>query len=321
MRTASTTLFVVLLMAAATATAQQYPAKPVRVVVPFPPGGTADTLGRLVAGKLTESLGQTFVVENRPGAGGLVGSELASQAPGDGYTLLVSGIASHAIAPALAAKPPFDPIKDFTHVALFGGPPSVFAVHPALPVKDVKSFVAFARARPRELSYGSPGNGTQGHLMAEVFRQAAKIEIVHVPYRGAALAVTDAIAGHIHGISTTVTTASAQIRAGRLRALGLTSEQRLPDYPGVPTFREAGYRDVVGTVWFSLSGPAGLPPEVVSRLNGEVQRILQLPDVQARLRPDGILPNQLDAKAFSAFMAAEVKRWGPIVRASGARTD
>jgi tripartite-type tricarboxylate transporter receptor subunit TctC len=315
------TAALVTVLCAAPALAQQYPTKTVRVVVPFPPGGTADTLGRIVAGKLTESLGQNFVVENRPGAGGLVGSELASQAAADGYTLLVSGIASHAIAPALAAKPPFDPIRDFTHVALFGGPPSVFAVHPALPVKDVKTFVAFARSRPRELTYGSPGNGTQGHLMAEVFRQAARIDIVHVPYRGAALAVTDAIAGHIHGISTTVTTASAQIRAGRLRALGLTSEERLPDYPGVPTFREVGYRSVVGTVWFSLSGPAGLPPEVVSRLNGEVRRILQLPDVQARFRPDGILPNQLDAKAFSAFMAAEVKRWGPIVRASGARSD
>jgi tripartite-type tricarboxylate transporter receptor subunit TctC len=301
--------------------AQPYPSKPVRVVVPFPPGGTADTLGRIVAGKLTESLGQTFVVENRPGAGGLVGAELASQAAADGYTLLVSGIASHVIAPALAAKPPFDPIKDFTHVALFGGPPSVFAVHPALPARDVKAFVALARSKPHELTYGSPGNGTQGHLMAEVFRQHAKIDIVHVPYRGAALAVTDAIAGHIHGISTTVTTASAQIRAGRLRALGLTSDQRLPDYPGVPTFRELGYRDVVGTVWFSLSGPAGLPPEVVNRLNGEVRRILQLPDVQARLRPDGILPNQLDAKAFSAFMTTEVKRWAPIVRASGAGVD
>jgi tripartite-type tricarboxylate transporter receptor subunit TctC len=303
------------------ALAQQYPAKPVRVVVPFPPGGTADTLGRIVAGKLTESLGQNFVVENRPGAGGLVGAELASQAAADGYTLLVSGIASHAIAPALAAKPPFDPIRDFTHVALFGGPPSVFAVHPSLPARDVKTFVALARSKPRELTYGSPGNGTQGHLMAEVFRQAAKIDIVHVPYRGAALAVTDAIAGHIHGISTTVTTASAQIRAGRLRALGLTSGQRLPDYPGVPTFRELGYSEVVGTVWFSLSGPAGLPPEVVNRLNGEVRRILQLPDVQARLRPDGILPNQLDAQAFSAFMTTEVKRWGPIVQASGARSD
>ena len=321
MKAVSTTLFAALLMAAVAAVAQQYPAKSVRVVVPFPPGGTADTLGRIVAGKLTESLGQNFVVENRPGAGGLVGSELALQAAADGYTLLVSGIASHAIAPALAAKPPFDPIKDFTHIALFGGPPSVFAVHPALPAKDVKAFVALARSRPRELTYGSPGNGTQGHLMAEVFRQAAKIDIVHVPYRGAALAVTDAVAGHIHGISTTVTTASAQIRAGRLRALGLTSEQRLPDYPGVPTFRELGYRSVVGTVWFSLSGPAGLPPEVVNRLNGEVRRILQLPDVQARLRPDGMLPNQLDAQAFSAFMTTEVKRWAPIVRASGAGVD
>ncbi|HEY7744142.1 MAG TPA: tripartite tricarboxylate transporter substrate binding protein, partial [Burkholderiales bacterium] len=300
---------------------QQYPAKPVRLVVPFPPGGTADTLGRIVAAKLTESLGQNFVIENRPGAGGLVGSDLASKAAPDGYTLLVSGIASHAIAPALAAKPPFDPLRDFTHIALFGGPPSVFAVHPSLPAKDLKAYVAFARARPHELSYGSPGNGTQGHLMAELFRQRAKIDIVHVPYRGAALAVIDAVAGHIHGVSTTVTTASAQIRAGRMRALALSSVERLPDYPGVPTFREAGYRDVVGTVWFSLSAPAGVPAEIVSRLNGEVRRILQLQDVRDRLRGDGIAPNQLDPKAFSDFLAAEVKRWAPVVRASGARTD
>jgi tripartite-type tricarboxylate transporter receptor subunit TctC len=157
--------------------------------------------------------------------------------------------------------------------------------------------------------------------MAELFRQRAKIDIVHVPYRGAALAVTDAVAGHIHGVSTTVTTASAQIRAGRMRALALSSAERLPDYPGVPTFREAGYRDVVGTVWFSLSAPAGVPAEIVSRLNGEVRRILQLQDVRDRLRGDGIAPNQLDPKAFSDFLAAEVKRWGPVVRASGARTD
>ena len=309
------------MLAAAPVWPQQYPAKAVRFVVPFPPGGTADTLGRIVAIKLTESLGQNFVVENRPGAGGLVGSELASKAAPDGYTLLVSGIASHAIAPALAAKPPFDPLRDFTHIALFGGPPSVFAVHPSLPAKDLKAYVALARSRPHELSYGSPGNGTQGHLMAEIFRQRAKIDIVHVPYRGAALAVTDAVAGHIHGVSTTVTTASAQIRAGRMRALALSSAERLPDYPGVPTFREMGYRDVVGTVWFSLSAPAGVPADIVSRLNGEVRRILQLQDVRDRLRGDGIVPNQLDPKAFSDFMAAEVKRWGPVVRASGARTD
>jgi len=309
------------LLAAVTAWAQQYPVKPVRVIVPFPPGGTADTLGRIVAAKLTESLGQNFIVENRPGAGGLLGSEVASKGAPDGYTLVVSGIASHAIAPALAAKPPFDPVKDFTHVALLGGPPSVFAVHPSLPAKDLKAFVALARAKPRELTYGSPGNGTQGHLMAELFRQRAKIEIVHVPYKGAAIAVVDIVAGHIHAISTTVTTASTQIRAGRARALALSSDARLPDYPGVPTFRELGYRDVVGTVWFSLSGPAGMPVDVVNRLNGEVRRILQLPDVRERLRPDGIEPNQLDAKAFADYMAAEVKRWGPIVRASGARPD
>jgi tripartite-type tricarboxylate transporter receptor subunit TctC len=171
------------------------------------------------------------------------------------------------------------------------------------------------------VTYGSPGNGTQGHLMAELFRQRAKINILHVPYRGAALAVVDVVAGHILAISTTLTTASAQIRAGRVRALAISSQARLPDYPGVPTFPDMGYRDVVGTVWFSLSGPAGVPADIVNRLNGEVRRILQLPDVRQRLRPDGIEPNNLDAKAFSDYLSAEIRRWGPVVQASGARTD
>src|SRR5688500_18747572 len=157
--------------------------------------------------------------------------------------------------------------------------------------------------------------------MAELFRQRAKIAIVHVPYKGASIAVADIVAGHIHSISTTLTTASAQIRAGRVRALAISSESRLPDYPGVPTFRDAGYRDVVGTVWFSLSGPAGMPADIVNRLNGEVRKLLELPDVRERLRPDGILPNQLDPKAFSGYITAELKRWGPIVRASGAGVD
>jgi tripartite-type tricarboxylate transporter receptor subunit TctC len=305
----------------ATAGAQGYPAKTVRIIAPFAPGGTADTLGRIVAGKLTESLGQNFVVENRPGAGGMVGADLVSKAAPDGYTLGVSGVASHAIAPALAKKPLFDPMKDFTHIALFGGPPAVLGVHPSMPVKSLKEFVAFAKARPGELTYGSPGNGTQGHLVAEVFRQATGIEMTHVPYKGAAIAVVDIVAGHIHAISTTLTTASAQIRAGRIRPLAISSAKRLPDYPGVPTFAEAGYRDVVATVWFSLSGPAGVPADVVNRLNSEVRRILQLPDVRERLRGDGIEPNQLDPRAFTEFMAAEVKRWGPVIRATGARAN
>jgi tripartite-type tricarboxylate transporter receptor subunit TctC len=290
-------------------------------VAPFAPGGTADTLGRIVAVKLTESLGQTFIVENRPGAGGLLGSEIVSKSAPDGYTLVVSGVASHAIAPALSAKPPFNPVRDFTHIALFGGPPTVFAVHPSLPAKDLKSFIALAKAKPRELNFGSPGNGTQGHLMAEVFMQSAKLDIVHVPYKGAAMAMVDIVAGNIHAISTTLTTASGQIRAGKARALAVSSERRLADYSGIPTFHELGYRSVVGTVWFSLSGPAGMPADVVTRLNTEVRRILQLPDVRARLRPDGIEPNQLDAKAFTEYVTAEINRWAPVVRASGARAD
>jgi len=309
------------MLLAGPALGQAWPAKTVRIVAPFAPGGTADTLGRIVAAKLTESLGQTFVVENRPGAGGLVGSEIVLKSAPDGYMLVVSGVASHVIAPALAAKPPFDPVRDFTHIALFGGPPTVFAVHPSLPAKDLKAFVALAQSMPHVLSYGSPGTGTQGHLMAEVFMQGAKIDIVHVPYKGAAIAVVDVVAGYIHAISTTLTTASAQIRAGRVRALAISSERRLAEYSGIPTFRELGYRNVVGTVWFSLSGPAGMPADVVTRLNSEVRRILQLADVRARLRPDGIEPNSLDAKAFTDYLAAEVKRWAPVVRASGARAD
>lgn len=321
MKAAWIALGVLGMIAAVPAWPQQYPAKTVRIIAPFAPGGTADTLGRIAAAKLTESLGQSFVVENRPGAGGMVGSELVSKSVPDGYTLVVSGVASHVIGPALVAKSLFDPLRNFTHIALFGGPPAVFGVHPSLPVKDLKAFVALARSRPRELTYGSPGIGTQGHLMAELFRQHAKIDIVHVPYKGAAIAMVDIVAGNIHTISTTLTTASTQIRAGRVRALALSSEKRLSDYSSIPTFRELGYRDVVGTVWFSLSGPAGMPAEVVARLNAEVRKILQLPDVRARLRPDGIEPNALDPKAFTDFMIAEIKRWEPVVRASGARAD
>ena len=303
------------------ANAQTWPARTVRVIAPFAAGGTADLLGRITAGKLSESMGQSFIVENRPGAGGVLGSELVARSAPDGYTLLVSGVASHAVAPALSPKFPFDPVKDFAHIALFGGPPSVLAIHPSLPVRDLKSFIAFAKSKPRELTYGSPGNGTQGHLIAELFRRAAGIDIQHIPYKGASGAVVDVMAGHTHAISTTLTTASTQIRAGRLRALAISSAARLPEYPDVPTYREAGYPDLVATIWFSLSGPAALPADIVNRLNSEVRRVLQLPDVRARLRPEGIEPGNLDPKAFTEFVAAEVKRWAPVVKASGARSD
>ncbi len=295
-----------------------WPAKTVRIVAPFAPGGSADTLGRLVAMRLADGFKQSFIVENRPGAGGVVGSEFVAKSAPDGYTLVVSGVASHVIAPA-ASKVPFDPLRDFAHIALFGGPPVVLVVGAEVPARDLKEFLALARAKP--LSYGSPGNGTQGHLIGELLKQTAGIELTHVPYKGASLAVADVVAGHLPASSNTLATAGAMIRAGKLRALALTAPRRLADYPDVPTFVELGYPELVATTWFSLSGPAGMPPEIVNRLNAEVRRALQSPELRERLRLDGSEPNDLDAAAFTEFVRAEVARWTPIVRASSARSE
>jgi tripartite-type tricarboxylate transporter receptor subunit TctC len=303
------------------AAAQDWPTKPVRIIVPFAPGGTADTLGRLTAQKLSEFLGQQFVIENRGGAGGVIGSEIVAKAPPDGYMLVVSGVASHAIQPALSKNVPFDPVKDFTHIALFGGPPGVLAVNPGLRVSNLKEFIALAKSEPGRLAYGSPGNGTQGHLIAEQLKQVAGIQMTHVPYKGASLAVADLIAGHLQIVSTTLTTAATQIKAGKARALAVSSAVRVPDFPDVPTFKELGYPDLTATIWFSLSGPAGMPQDVVNKLNAEVRRALKEPDVRERLRPEGIEPGDLDPQQFTAFLASEVKRWAPIVKASGARAD
>ena len=306
---------------ASAAAAQVWPSKPVRLIVPFAPGGSADTLGRLVAQKLSESFKQTFVVENRGGAGGVIGSELAAKAPADGYTLLVSGVASHCIAPALSKEFPFDPLRDFTHIALFGGPPGVLVVHPGVAAKDLREFVALLKAQPGKISYGSPGNGTQGHLLGEQLKQVAGIDMTHVPYKGAGPAVADMIAGHVSAGSTTLSTAATQIRAGKLRALAVSSSRRLADFPDVPTYAELGYPELTATIWFSLSGPAGVPRDIVNRLNSEVRRILQQADVRERLRPEGVEIGDLDPQAFSAYVAAELKRWAPVVRTAGARAD
>ena len=313
-------LLLALVLFAATQ-ALAWPERPVRVVVPFAPGGTADTLGRLVAQKLSEQMKTGFVVENRPGAGGALGSELVAKAPPDGYLLLVSGIASHVIAPLLPQGTPYDPLRDFTHVALFGGPPAVLAVNPSVEARTLTDFVRLLKANPGRYSYGSPGNGTQGQLVAELFKKHAGIEMQHVPYKGASAAVTDLMAGHIPAVSTTLSTAAGQIRAGRARGLAISSEKRLPEYPDIPTFAEMGYPELVATVWFSLSGPANLPADIAARLNAGVRQALEQPDVRERLKHEGILPNALDPKAFTDFVAAELGRWSPVVKASGAKND
>ena len=313
-------LLAVAALCAAQVHAQSWPSRTVRIIAPFSPGGSADTLGRLVAHKLSESLKQSFVVENRAGAGGVLGADLVAKAAPDGYTLVISGVASHVIGPALSKTAPFDAIRDFTHIALIGGPPIALVVHPSLPPKSLREFIEFTRGDVA-LAYASPGTGTQGHLVGELLKQSAGLNLTHIAYKGAGAAIGDLVANHVQAASMTLNTAGPQLRAGRIRALAFTSAARVADYPDVPTFRELGYPQLVSTAWFSLSGPARMPDDIARRLNIEVRRALQQPDVRERFRAEGIETADYDVAAFNRFVADEIRRWTPIVRASGAQTD
>ena len=295
------------------AEAQSWPSRSVKVVVPFPAGGSADTLGRIAADHLTVALGQTFIAENRGGAGGLIGAEAVAQAEPDGYTLLVSSIASNVIAPAMSATPTFDAMKGFTHIAYLGGPPVVLVVHPSLGVRTFKEFVALARKSPAGLNYVSSGTGTHGHLFAEYLARIDKFKLNHVPYRGSNPAMTDLIAGHVPIGSVSWSSAIEQIRAGSVIPLAVSSSQRMPGFPNVPTFKEEGF-DMVAATWFSLSGPAGMPKAIVDKINKETNKLLQLPDVQKRLIQDGVEVRLMSPEEFTAFVKSEVDRWQPIAK-------
>jgi tripartite-type tricarboxylate transporter receptor subunit TctC len=305
-------LLVVAVAPLAQARAEEWPARPVRIVAPFAPGGTADTLGRIAAENLSESFQQQFFVENRAGAGGVTASLAVARTDPDGYNFVVSGIATHAIAPVINPNSGYDPVKDFTHVAYFGGPPIVFIVPNGLGVKTLGELIAYAKAHHEALTFASPGAGTSGHLLAEYFAQRAGIAVEHIPYRGAAPGVMDVVAGHLRFGSMTWTTASGQIAAGTVIPLATSAPERLADFPSIPTFKELGYPDMVSTTWFSLSGPAGLPEGIVEKVNHEVIKALAKPDVIARLKVEQILTEPMTPAEFTRFVAAEVARWGPI---------
>ena len=299
---------------AAPTRAQEWPAKPLRLVVPFPPGGSADTFARLLAQHFTDSWKQSVVIENRAGAGGAIGSDLVAKAAPDGYTLVISGIASHVIAPALA-RVPYQPLGSFTHIALIGGPPAALCVHPDVPARDLREFVAFAQAGRDGVSWGSSGNGTHAHLIGEMFREITRTRLVHVSYKGGAPAMTDLIGAQIPAAFTALSSAMPHIRAGRVRVLATTSRARLVDLPEVPTFSESGFPQLVAITWFSLSGPAGMPAPVVEKINAETRRALASAKWRERLAGEGIEPNDLDAAAFTRFVQAEVERWTPLAKA------
>ena len=298
----------------AAAPAADWPAKPVRIVAPFAPGGSADTLGRVVAEQLSGTLGQNVFVENRPGAGGLIGSQVVSAAEPDGYNFVVSGIASHVIAPAISDKAGFDPLKGFTHVAYFGGPPIVLIAHPSLGVKTLKDLITAARAASEPMGYVSPGAGTLGNLVAEYWARKESIKLEHIPYKGASQAVTDLVAGHVKLGSMTWTTALGHIRAGTVTPLAVSSAKRLPEFPDVPTLKELGYPDLVAVTWFSLSGPAGLPPDITRRMNAETVKALASASVQARLTQEAMETEPMTAEEFTRFVEAEIAKWGPVAK-------
>jgi tripartite-type tricarboxylate transporter receptor subunit TctC len=302
--------------------AQDWPTKPVRIIVPYAPGGSADTLGRIAAEGLSEAFKQQFVVENRPGAGGVLGSAQVARAAADGYTLGVSGIATHVIAPAINPNVAYDPIKDFSHVALLGGPPIVFVVHPSVQAKSIKEFEDVVRAsKGKKLSYGSPGAGTHGHLMAEAWLKKAGLDMEHIAYKGASGAMADLIGNHIPSSSNTLATAAPHIRSGAARGIGVTSAQRLKAFPDVPTFAEAGYPDLVGITWFSISGPKGMPKEVTEKLNREIVRSLKLPDVGEKIAAEGSEPVGNSPEEFGAHIKAEVEKWRDLIQKTGIRTE
>lgn len=301
---------------AATAQAQPYPSRPIKIIVATPPGGIADLVGRTLAQKLSES-GRTAVVENRTGGGGAIGAEAAANSPPDGYTLFVGMHQTQSILPHLFAKLPYDPAKDFTPITNIVASANILIVHPAVPAKSMTELVAHAKANPNKLTFASQGKGSSGHIVGEQFKQVAGIDIVHVPYRGAAPASQDLVAGHVSMLFDIVPLARTQIGAGKVRALGVASPQRIAALPDVPTMAEAGFPELQGGPWFGLLAPAGTPRPIIDWLNSETRNVFSAPDVRELFVTQGMTLPLGTPEEFAAHIAMETRRWGEIIRRAG----
>ncbi len=311
---------------AQSAAAQSYPAKPVRVVVPFPAGGTTDIVARLVGTELHKMWGQPVVIENRAGAGGAIGTEVVAKSPADGYTLLMGTVGTHAINLPLytqsGAKLPYEPVRDFAPITLVAAVPNVMVVPASLPVNSVQEFIALARAKPGQLNMASSGNGTSIHLSGELFKSLTKTYMVHLPYRGSAPALQDLIAGNTQVMFDNLPSALPHIRSGRLKALAVTSRERAPALPNVPTMEEAaGLKGFDATSWFGLFAPTGTPQEIVARVHQDVVKLLSAPDMRERFIGQGATPVGNTPEQFAAFIRSEIDKWTKVVKFSGAKID
>ena len=310
------------LIAFATAAhAQTYPTKPIRIVVPFPPGGFSDVFARILGAEMNKSWGQQVIVDNRPGAGGNIGADIVAKAAPDGYTLVNGTIGTHAINATLFTKLSYDPVRDFTAVAFVVEAEGLLVVHPSLPVKTTKELIALARSKPGELTYASAGAGTTGHLAGEVFKTMAKLDVTHVPYKGNVPAITDLMTGQTSMLFATLPTVLPQVQAGRLRGIAVLGAKRSAALPALPTIAESGLAGFEVNNWTGLFAPAGTPAAIVTRLNTEVVRIMQLPEVQARLPREGLRFVAMTPQQYADFVRAEKDKWAPVVRATGAKAD
>jgi tripartite-type tricarboxylate transporter receptor subunit TctC len=308
-------------LASAASAQQNYPSRPVRWVVPFAPGGPTDIMSRAIGEKLGQRLGQQFVVDNRGGAGGNIGAEIVARAPADGYTIMIGHVGTHAINLALYAKVPYDPIRDFTPISLLATLPLALVVHPSVPASNVKELIALAQKRPGELNFASAGNGGPTHLTAEVLKSLTKVNIVHVPFKGNAQALTELISGRVQMMFSNLLTSMPHARAGKLRAIAISPAKRSPQAPDLPTVAESGVAGFDVTPWYGALGPAALPPSITARLNAEITEILKAPDLRERFVAQGVDLTSSTPEQFAALIKAEVPKWRKIVQDSGAKVD
>jgi tripartite-type tricarboxylate transporter receptor subunit TctC len=304
-------------LACGSAAAQAYPAKPVRIVVGFTPGGGNDVISRLVAARLTTAFGRQFVVENRPGAGGMIGAELVAKSPADGYALFLAGVATHGINPNLQKNVPYDPVRDFDPVCLMASAPVLLAVHPSLPARTVKQFIALARARPGEINYASSGHGSSSQLAAELFNSMAGTKIQHVPYKGIGAASTDLLSGQVQVMFNAAAALLVHTRSGRMRALGIGSLQRIPAIPDIPTLSESGVPGYQSGSWYGLVAPAGTPRAIIDRLSRETAAAVRSPEISSKLTAEANLVIGSSPEEFSAHIKGELARIGKVIRDAG----
>jgi len=299
---------------------QSYPTGPVRIVVPFPAGGGVDTTGRLIGQKLAEALGRPFVIDNRPGANGMIGSEIVAKSPKDGYTLMVNG-ANFVTTPSLYSKVTYDPIRDFEPISLLSVAPNVLVVHPSLPAKSVRELIALAKARPGQVNFAGSGSGSTPHLAAELFNTLANVKMVHVPYRGTGPAIVGLMSGEASVMFMPTTNAVPLVNAGKLRGLAVTSRTRLAALPGLPTVAESGLKDYESSQWYGMLAPAGTPADILNTLASHVMKVMQTPDMKQRMTDSGNVAVGSTREAFAAHLRSEFDKWAKVIRQSGARVD